>query len=68
MLAHDAQVVEDGAVLLDRLTYAVFKNFKGDAKVEAMLYEGLSGGIIYEIRMKVEFFGQGMEVARDVTR
>ena len=33
-----------------------------------MLYEGLAGGVIDEVRVKVEFFGQGMEVARDVAR
>lgn len=68
VLAHDAEIVKDWAVLLDGLAYAVFKDFKGETKVESMLYEGLAGGVIDEVRVKVQFIGKGMEVARDVAR
>lgn len=53
MLAHDAQVVEDGAVLLDGLAYAVLQNFEADADVEAMLYEGFAGRVIDKVSVKV---------------
>lgn len=60
VLAHDAEIVKDWAVLLDGLAYAVFKDFKGETKVESMLYEGLAGGVIDEVRVKVQFIGKGM--------
>lgn len=68
VLAHDAQVIEDGAVLLDGLADAVLQYFETNTDVETMLHEGFAGRVIDEVRVKVEFFGKGMEVARDVAR
>ena len=53
VLAHDAEVVEDGAVLLDGLANAVFQDFEADTDVESMLHEGLAGRIIDKVRVKV---------------
>lgn len=53
VLAHNAEVVEDGTVLLDGLADAVLQDFEADADVESMLYEGFAGGVIDEVRVKV---------------
>ena len=53
VLAHDAEVVEDGAVLLYGLANAVFQDFEADADVKTMLYEGFAGRVIDEMCVKV---------------
>lgn len=53
VLAHDAQVIEDGAVLLDGLANAVFQDFEADADVKSMLHEGFTGRVIDKVRVKV---------------
>lgn len=53
VLAHDAEVVEDRAVLLDGLADAVFQDFEADADIESMLHEGFAGRVIDEVCVKV---------------
>lgn len=53
VLAHDAQVIEDRAVLLYGLADAVFQDFEADADVKSMLHEGFAGRVIDEVRVKV---------------
>ena len=45
MLAHDLDVVEDGAVLLHRLADAVFERLKWYAQLEAVLHEALTSRV-----------------------
>ncbi len=42
---HDAHIVEDWAVTFHGLTDAILQRFKGNADVEAMLHEGLTGSV-----------------------
>ena len=45
VLVHDADVVKYGAVLLHALPDTIFKRFERNAEFEAMLHEGLTGGV-----------------------
>ena len=45
VLAHDLDIVEDGAVRLHRLADAVLERLQGYAQLEAVLYEALACGV-----------------------
>ena len=55
-MAHYLNVIEDRTVEFHRLTDAVFQCFKWDAEFKAMLYEGLTGGVVTDMTLYSEKF------------